>query len=96
MELIFRKKVGSVRGWISYHLNQTSHKFSDYNNNQSFLADFDKLNEFKIVALSLRVLNYDLTANWVFHHRGANYTNIGNMYVEAGKTVVLKTVYPSF
>ena len=41
MELIFRKKVGSVRGWISYHLNQTSHKFPDYNNNQSFLADFD-------------------------------------------------------
>ena len=82
MELIFRKKVGSVRGWISYHLNQTSHKFSDYNNNQSFLADFDKLNEFKIVAIT-RVLNYDLTANWVFSS-GANYTNIDNMYVEAG------------
>ena len=82
MELILRKKVGSVRGWISYHLNQTSHKFPDYNNNQSFLADFDKLNEFKIVAIT-RVLNYDLTANWVFSS-GANYTNIDNLYVEAG------------
>ena len=81
MELILRKKVGSVRGWISYHLNQTSHKFPDYNN-QSFLADFDKLNEFKIVAIT-RVLNYDLTANWVFSS-GANYTDIDNMYVEAG------------
>ena len=82
MELILRKKVGSVRGWISYHLNQTSHKFPDYNNNQSFLADFDKLNEFKIVAIT-RVLNFDLTANWVFSS-GANYTNIDYMYVEAG------------
>ena len=82
LELILRKKNGSVRGWLSYHLNQTSHKFPDYNNNQSFLADFDKLNEFKIVAIT-RVLNYDLTANWVFSS-GANYTNIDNMYVEAG------------
>ena len=28
-------------------------------------------------------MNYDLTANWVFSS-GANYTNIDNMYVEAG------------
>ena len=82
LELILRKKNGSVRGWLSYHLNQTSHKFPDYNNNQSFLADFDKSNEFKIVAIT-RVWNYDLTANWVFSS-GANYTNIDNMYVEAG------------
>ena len=82
MELILRKKNGLFRGWISYHLNQTSHKFPGYNNNQSFLADFDKLNEFKIIAIT-RLWNYDLTANWVFSS-GANYTNIDNMYVEAG------------
>ena len=82
LELILRKKIGSVRGWISYHLNETSHKFPDYNNGQSFLADFDKLNEFKVVAIT-RVLNCDLTANWVYSS-GANYTNIDNMYVEAG------------
>ena len=82
MELILRKKVGSFRGWISYHLNQTYHKFPGYNNNQSFLADFDKRNEFKIVAIT-RLWNYDLNANWVFSS-GANYTNIDNMYVEAG------------
>ena len=82
LELILRKKNGSVRGWLSYHLNQTSHKFPDYNNNQSFLADFDKSNEFKIVAIT-RVWNYDLTANWVFSS-GANYTNIDNLFVEAG------------
>ena len=89
MELILRKKIGSIRGWISYHLNQTSHKFPDYNNNQSFLADFDKLNEFKIVAIT-RVWNYDLTANWVFSS-GANYTNIDNMYVEAGTGYTIKS-----
>ena len=90
IELILRKRVGSVRGWISYHLNQTSHKFPDYNNNQSFLADFDKLNELKIVAIT-RIWNYDLTANWVFSS-GANYTNIEDMYVEAGTGYTINSI----
>ena len=90
MELILRKKVGSFRGWISYHLNQTSHKFPGYNNNKSFLADFDKRNELKIVAIT-RLWNYDLNANWVFSS-GANYTDIDNMYVEAGTGYTINSI----
>ena len=47
------------------------------------MADFVKLNEFKIVAIT-RVWDYDLNASWVFLS-GANYTNINNMLVEAGR-----------
>ena len=55
----------------------TLFRFVVYKVNDSDLAEDISQETF------LRVWNYDLTANWVFSS-GANYTNIDNMYVEAG------------
>ena len=55
----------------------TLFRFVVYKVNESDLAEDISQETF------LRVWNYDLTANWVFSS-GANYTNIDNMYVEAG------------
>ena len=55
------------------------------------MADFDKLNEFKIVAIT-RFWSYDLIANWVFSS-GTNYTNIDNMYVESGTGYTINSIW---
>ena len=89
IEFIIRKKNGAIRGWVSYHFNQTEYKFPYFNNGQSFLANHDKSHELKTVAIA-RIWNIDITANWVFSSGGL-YTDINNMYVEPGSGYEINT-----
>ena len=89
IELILRKKSGVIRGWVSYHFNQTEYNFPFFNNSESFLADHDKSHELKTVAIA-RIWDIDITANWVFSSGGL-YTDINNIYVEPGSGFEINT-----
>jgi len=89
IELIMRKKVGMIRGWLSYHYNKTEHNFSNYNDGISFLADHNRLHELKTVAIA-RAWGIDITANWVFSSGGL-YTDINNLYIEPGSGYTIGT-----
>ena len=82
MELLLRKKEGMVSGWISYHLNRTKYDFPSLNNGDSFLANHDKMHEFKSVIMT-RIRKWDFTATWVYAS-GRVYTSTENMYVNSG------------
>ena len=82
IELLLRKKDGMISGWISYHLNRTKYDFPSLNNGDSFLADHDKMHEFKSVIMT-RIWEWDFTATWVYAS-GRVYTRTENMYVNSG------------
>ena len=82
IELIIRKKRGTILGWLSYHYSKTIHDFPSLNNGQSYSASYDKPHELKAVTIT-SIWNIDFTANWVISSGGL-YTELDNMYVEPG------------
>ena len=80
-ELFARKTLGRITGWASYQRNQTMNWFDEMNQNKRYLADHDKTNEFKLVAMTT-VKNLQLAANWVYTsgrvYTHPNYINISS------------------
>ena len=89
IELIMRKKIGAVRGWLSYHFNHTTYNFPNFNSGVSFFADHNRSDELKTVVIT-RILGVDLSANWVFSSGGV-YTDINNIYIETGSGFTINT-----
>jgi len=60
IELFFKKKYGSLQGWIGYTLSRTLRKFPDINEGRIFPARYDRIHDLNIVA------TYDYGARWTF------------------------------
>jgi outer membrane receptor protein involved in Fe transport len=58
MELMFRKNVGRLTGWVSYTLSKTQTKIDGINDNRWYDASNDRRHDLNIVAM------YDLTDRW--------------------------------
>ena len=81
-EVIIRKKTGPINGWVAYHYNKVKKRFSEINNGDEFLADQNKSNEIKTIAIT-KLWNLNMSISWVFSSGGV-FTDIDNMYVEPG------------
>ena len=90
LEIILRRKIGLISGWMAYHLNNSKYNFPKLNNGKDFLADHGKMHELKIIAIT-KLWNFDLSASWVFSSGGV-YTDKDNMYVEAGSGFDIVTI----
>ena len=82
LEVIIRKKTGPINGWFAYHYNKAKQRFSEINNGDAFLADQNKSNEFKTIAMT-KLWNLNISISWVFSSGGV-FTDIDNVYVEPG------------
>lgn len=66
LELLFRKNVGALSGWVGYTLSRSERKINGINDNNTYLSPYDKMHDLSIV------LSYDASdrisfgANWVY------------------------------
>jgi hypothetical protein len=81
-ELLVKKKVGPIAGWISYTLSRTQEKFAQINNGNPFPATQDRTHDFSIVI----TYNYNDTwtfgATWVYYTGNAVTFPSGNYMID--------------
>lgn len=58
IELFLEKKVGKLKGWMSYTLSKTTRKIDGINNDISYPASYDKRHNLSLL------LNYNLSSEW--------------------------------
>ncbi len=87
-EFLARKTSGKITGWTSYQWNKTMNWFDGLNENKKYLADHDKTNEFKLVAMTT-LKNLQLAANWIYTS-GRVYTNTENINISSFDINILK------
>jgi outer membrane receptor protein involved in Fe transport len=67
LELLFRKKIGRLTGWVSYTLSKTERKIDGVNNGQWYNARQDRTHDLAIVAMYQLNKKWTLSANWIFY-----------------------------
>lgn len=67
LELMFEKKKGRLKGWLSYTLSRVERTIAGVNNNQVYAPRHDRRHNLSLV------LSYDLSKRWQF---SANYSYI--------------------
>lgn len=58
MELLMKRKVGKLTGWVGYTLSRTEKKIDEINGGQWYLARQDRLHDMSLVAI------YDISTKW--------------------------------
>ncbi len=67
-ELMVKKRVGPIAGWLSYTLARTEEQFAQINNGNPFPATQDRTHDFSIV------VTYDYNDTWTFGATWVYYT----------------------
>ena len=67
IELLLKKKVGRLNGWISYTLSKTERKIDGINNDQWYNARQDRTHDIAIVAMYQLNKKWTLSADWIFY-----------------------------
>ncbi|MBV8251398.1 MAG: TonB-dependent receptor [Chitinophaga sp.] len=70
LELLIKKKIGALTGWIGYTLSRTERTFEALNGGKPFPYRYDRVHDLSIVA------NYQLSKKWMFS--GLFVFNTGN------------------
>lgn len=67
IEMLFKKKVGKLTGWVSYTLSKTERKINQINNNQWYNARQDRTHDLAIVANYEINKKWNISSNWIFY-----------------------------
>jgi hypothetical protein len=74
LELYLEKKVGKLKGWISYTLSKTTRQIEGINNDRPYPANYDKRHNLSVLA------NYQLSEKWsvssIFKFTSGGYATI--------------------
>lgn len=81
-ELLLRKKVGALTGWIGYTLSQTREQFDDINHGQVFSARQDRTHDFSVVLVYDLSSTWNFSAVWVYNTGNAVTFPAGNYWVD--------------
>ncbi len=68
VELLIRKNVGRLTGWLSYTWSKTTQQFAELNRGASFPAAFDRRHNFSLAG------SYELSKHWTFSADFVFYT----------------------
>jgi hypothetical protein len=90
IELMMKKKVGKLSGWISYTLSKTERKINGINNNEWYNAKQDRTHDVAIVAMYEINKKWTLSANFVFY-TGDAVTFPSGKYTIGGQTTYYYT-----
>ena len=86
MELLVRKKVGQLTGWLSYTLSRTMEQFPEIDNGQAFPARQDETHDISVVGMYDLNDRWHLAATWVYM-TGNAVTFPGGNYIVDGRLV---------
>ena len=86
MELLVRKKVGQLTGWVSYTLSRTMEQFPEIDYGQAFPARQDETHNIAIVGMYDLNDRWHLAATWVYN-TGNAVTFPGGNYIVEGRLV---------
>ncbi len=67
LEFYLKKKYGKFTGWISYTLARTEKKIDGINNNDWYLAKYDKTHDLSIVGTYSLNKRLSLSASWIYY-----------------------------
>jgi hypothetical protein len=67
IELMLKKKVGRLTGWVNYTLSKTERQIDGINNNQWYNARQDRTHDINIVGVYELNPKWTLSADWVFY-----------------------------
>jgi len=90
IEMLLKKQVGKITGWVSYTLSKTEVKIDGINNNQWYNATQDHTHNIAITLSYQRNKKWSFAANWVFY-TGAAVTYPSGKYIIGGAPVFYYT-----
>jgi len=70
-ELMVKKKVGPITGWLSYTLSRTEEKIPQINNGNPFPAAQDRIHDLSAVITAKLSDNWTIGATWVYYSGNA-------------------------
>jgi len=82
IELLGRKKVGKLTGWIGYTLSRTERKFREINDGKYFPARQDRTHDFSVVVMYELNKKWSLSTNWVYYTGNAVTFPSGKYQIE--------------
>lgn len=65
-ELLFRKNIGKVTGWLGYTLSWSERQFDEINKGKRFFAKYDRRHDISLVSVYKPSENIVLSGSWVF------------------------------
>ncbi len=90
MELMIKKNMGKLTGWLSYSLSKTERVFAEINNGNPFPARQDRTHDVSVTAIYNYSNKWTFSANWVYY-TGDAVTFPSGKYVVDGNTINLYT-----
>ncbi len=66
VELLLKKKIGKLTGWLGYTLSRTEKKIDQINNNEWYLARQDRLHDISVVGIYDINKSFTLSATFVY------------------------------
>lgn len=82
IELLGRKKVGKLTGWIGYTLSRTERKFREINDGKYFPARQDRTHDISVVVMYELNKKWSLSTNWVYYTGNAVTFPSGKYQIE--------------
>jgi len=88
VELLLRRQIGKLTGWVSYTWSRSLRTFDDINDGAEFPAKQDRIHDVAIVAMYTLSDRVKLSANWIYY-TGAAVTFPSGKYEIEGISVPL-------
>ena len=86
LELMLKKRIGRLTGWLSYTLSRVEKKFDEINDNSFYPARQDRTHDFSIVGMFDITENINIAATWVYY-TGSAVTFPSGKYMIDGMVV---------
>ncbi len=86
IELLLKKRIGRLNGWIGYTLSRTERKIDGINDNNWYKARQDRTHDIAIVAIYQLSKKWTLSATWIYYtgdaitYPAGKYTINGEVY----------------
>lgn len=90
IELLFKKRVGNLTGWVGYTLSKTENKFEAINKGNWFSARQDRTHDISVVGMYNINEKISLSATWIYY-TGDAVTMPSGQYLIDGNIVPLYT-----
>jgi hypothetical protein len=87
LELLLKKNVGNLTGWLSYCLSTSQRQFDEINSGRAFPARNDKTHEMNLVVQYQLSKNWRFSANWIYSSGFTITIPFGKYYVDDKKYI---------
>lgn len=85
LELFFKKNFGRFTGWVGYTLSRTERKIDGINNNEWYVARYDRTHDISLVGMYDISKKWTVSAIWVYN-TGNAITYPAGKYIVDGQT----------